>query len=55
MRYLLLLSIILCIGCTLSRSTVIKASGGNVSTIYGSGNADVEYKSNTTLGVLNGR
>jgi hypothetical protein len=33
----------------------VKVAGNNIRTIYGAGDAGIEYKSNTTTGFLNGR
>jgi hypothetical protein len=54
-KYLLILSTIFFIGCTMSRSMEVKVAGNNIRTIYGAGDAGIEYKSNTTTGFLNGR
>lgn len=54
-KYLLILSTIFFIGCTMSRSMEVRGSVSNAESVYGSGNANAEYKSNTTVGFLNGR
>lgn len=55
MRYILLiLSVVIC-GCCFTRITEIRTSAYNIESVYGNGNANAEYKSNTTIGFLNGR
>lgn len=54
-KYILILLSMLLIGCTLSRSMEIRGSVSNAESVYGSGNANTEYKSNTTIGFLNDR
>jgi len=54
-KYILILLTAFLIGCTMSRSMEVKVTGNNVRTIYGSGDAGIEYKTNTTTGFLNGR
>lgn len=55
MRYLLLLVVFTSIGCTLTHTANVKLSGNNIQTVYGSGDVNSEYKSNTTWGFLDAR
>lgn len=54
-KYIFILLTAFLIGCTLSRSMEVRGSVSNAESVYGSGNANAEYKSNTTMGFLNGR
>lgn len=54
-KYIFILLTVFLIGCTLSRSMEVRGSVSNAESVYGSGNANAEYKSNTTIGLLNGR
>lgn len=55
LNYLIVLLSIIVAGCTLSRSMDVKVAGNNIKTIYGDGDVDLGYKSNTQVGVLDGR
>jgi len=54
MRYLLLLFVFTSIGCTLTHTANVKLTGNNIKTVYGTGDVNSEYTSNTTWGFLNG-
>jgi len=54
-KYLSVLLLLALIGCTFSRQMEVRAVAVNIATVYGDGNGDVKYRSNTTVGFLNGR
>lgn len=55
MRYILLILAVFICGCCFTRSTEIRTSAYNIESVYGNGNANIEYKSNTEWRFLNGR
>jgi len=55
MRYIAVILLMTFIGCTFSRQMEVRAIAINIESVYGEGNGDVMYKSNTTTGFLNGK
>lgn len=55
MRYIILILAVVICGCCFTRITEIRTSAYNIESVYGNGNANIEYKSNTEWRFLNGR
>lgn len=54
MRFLLLLLGIGILGCALNHTATVRVVGGNVKTVYGNGDVNTEYVSNTTFSFMGG-
>jgi len=55
MKYIVAIASFVVCGCCFSRITEVRTSAYNIESVYGNGNANIEYKSNTEWRFLNGR